>query len=224
MDIIKGIGQSKLVSSEFLFPSNQTQYPWCNVALAAGTLHPDTPVEKHPGQVIYKSHVSNTNSGGGHYISPYGILISGGLKSTIIFRTGEVLTGVTRRMGFHDTVNHLSPTDGVYCLQNGDQLTGQTMNNSTGSTTGTAFTLATNTWYRLVIELNDDASLATYTLYADDSMTVLWTDTLATNIPTALGRHTGHGDICTLATSTGVVSLGVIDYMDIVFPNTRRVV
>lgn len=222
MDIARGNKSPIKVYSDFTTPLLNCVGPWTLLAIASGTSANGNSTTKHPGTIIYKSHASNTNSGYGYYANQYTLLLGGGEKTTIIFKTAA-LTGVTRRLGFHDSIDSNAPTDGVYCLQNGDQLTGRTMNNTSGSITGTAFTLAANTWYRLVIELNADASLATYTLYADDSMTVLWTDALATNIPTGAGRFVGHSDVCTLASPSGATEIGTIDYMDIILPNARRV-
>lgn len=200
------------------------QLPWVNSAISSGTIGVLAPIPKHPGVLSYSSHASNANSGYCFITEGSTFLLGGGEKTTIIFKTPASLTGVTRRMGFHDSASVSAPTDGVYIKMDADTLTGQTINNTTGSTTATNYTVSTATWYRAVIELNADATLAIFTLYADDSTTVLWQDTLATNIPTATGRNVGHGDVCTLASPSGATAIGAIDYMDIVLPNARRVV
>jgi hypothetical protein len=113
-------------------------------------------------------------------------------------------------MGFHNSVDHNAPTDGAYIKIAEGVLTGNTANNSTLSATATNYTLSADTWYRVKIELNIDATLATFTLYEDNTNTVLWTDTLSTNIPTT--RTVGHGDVCTNSVSE-VAVIGKLDYV-----------
>jgi len=199
-----------------------TPNPWAGTAVNGGTNPGIAGTSKHPGVRSFISS-TNANSGYGYTTSGAPIVLGGGEKSTVIIKTATTLTGVTRRTGFHDTSDFNAPTDGVYIKILDGVLTGQAVNNGTISTTGTNYTIAADTWYRLKIELNSDATLATYTLYADDSNTVLWTDTLSTNIPKVVGRETGHGDICSYS-STTAITIGYIDYMDIVLPNARRVV
>lgn len=207
---------------EFLNQDNP--FPWTPAALQAATIGAINGTAKHPGVAKYTSHASNANSGVRFNLSGSNkILLAGGEKATFIFSTGDVVDNVTRRFGFLDNTDQNAPTDGVYFKQTGDALTGQTANNTTISTTGTSYTITTNTWYRGVVELNTACTLATFTLYADDSDTVLWTDTLATNIPTGAGRVVGHGDICTLDSSTGAVIIGYLDYFDFILPNARKI-
>ena len=68
-------------------------------------------------------------------------------------------------------------------------LVGKTSNNSARSTTATSYALAINTWYKLTITMNADATVATFAVHSEAGA-LLWTDTLNTNIPTAAGRET----------------------------------
>lgn len=196
--------------------------PWVISGVASGTHLVGTGSAKHPGTIQMKS-TTGANSGYRYSTDIKSILLNGGEKTTVIFKTAPVLTTVTTYMGFHDSVSEAAPTDGVYSKISNVTLTGQTINNTTGSTTGSSFTVSADTWYRLVIEINADATLATFVLYADDSDTVLWTDTLATNIPKTGGREVGHTII---STSSGVeaIVVGELDYMDMVLPYERKVV
>lgn len=211
------------IKTDFLGFIGSLNGAWIGTATQSGSAGASFGTAKHPGLVGYLCHASNANSGYKMVTDATCILLAGGEKTTIIFKTPSAITGVTRRIGFHDTLDVNAPTDGVYVLISETTLTGQTMSNGTGSTTGTSYTVSTATFYRLVIELNADATLATFTLYADDSDTVLWTDTLATNIPTGAGRTVGHGDVCTLASPSGAINIGYLDYIDIVLPNARKV-
>lgn len=198
---------------------------WSSFALGTGTLGYPAGDATHIGVMSYVAHVSNANSGYAYRTNTSIFLLSGGEKTTLIFKTPTVFTNVLRRFGFHDTIDHNAPIDGIYVEMTAETLTGHTSNSSTRSDTGTSFSLIADTYYRVVVELNALATLVTYTLYADNSNTVLWRDTLATNIPTGAGRYTSHGDICTLTTATGVAdTIGYIDYMDMVFPKSRQVI
>ena len=210
---------TKLFATDLLV-AGSNQKEWYGAALAGGSVVIyDTLLPKHPGIGLFMSSTS-ANSGYKYRTESYAITLGGGEKTTFIFRTPAIQTTITRYMGFADSPDHSAPTDGVYGKILDGVLTGQASNNSVVSTTGSNYTLAANTWYRLVIELNDNATLATYTLYADDSDTVLWSDTVAANIPTA--RNTGHGDTVS-SSGTTAVTLGYLDYMDIELKNIRRV-
>jgi hypothetical protein len=92
-------------------------------------------------------------------------------------------------------------------------IVGKTANNSARSTTGTSYTLVTNTWYRLRIEVNSDATLVTFSLFSEAGA-LLWSDTLNSNIPTAAGRETGHGIVATNSGTTAVAMVDV-DYLNL---------
>lgn len=208
------------VSSDLL--NWQYSYPWNLNAVAGGTTSTSNTLttSKHPGVVAYFCHASNTNSGIGCRISS-NVLIGGGEISTVCFATASTITGITRRIGFHTATDQNVPTDGVYCSIIDGVMYGRCANNSVLSTTASNYTLAASTWYRLVIQLNSDATLATFTLYKDDSNIILWQDSLNTNIPKT--RFVQHGDITTSATPSGVVSIGSLDYVDIILPSARRI-
>lgn len=203
-----------LVSEDFLLSTNTA--PWKITAISSGTTG-SAATAKHPG-IVSLSSSTTPDSGSFIQTSKYTILLGGGERSTIIFKTATTQTTVTRRMGFHNTSAVTAPTDGVYCKIENGVLTGQAAASSVISTTATNYNLAANTWYRLVIDLNDNATLVTFTLYADDSDTILWADSLATNIPTT---SLGHGDVAT-SSGSSAINLGMLDYMDIYSPNARR--
>jgi hypothetical protein len=205
-------------SCDLLFPT--LTYPWTNASINSGIASVPSSDVKHPGVLGYKS---TTVADSGYLLRLGGtcITLGGGEKSTFIFKTASTLTGITRRMGFHNTTTIAIPSAGVYAKISDGVLAGQTVNNSTISSTISNYTLSPNTWYRLKIELNADATKATFTLYADNSDVVLWTDTLSSNIPVATAM--GHGDICTYSGTTSI-DIGLLDYIDIILPNIRRVV
>lgn len=204
------------------FLNNSGLLPWGVSAINTGTLGAISGTPKHPGVMPILSSAT-PNSGYRIRLNPDSLLLGGGEKTTIIFKPATTLLGVTARFGFHDSSDVTAPVDGVYAEIVDGVLSGKTSNNNTKSTTGTTFTLTADTWYRLVILLNNDATSAKFTLYADDSNTVLWSDSLAENIPNTAGREVCHAYVCTYSGSSAI-TIGSLDYMDVVLPKARRVV
>ena len=209
------------VKSEFLTPlSNYGMPPWYAGSLASGTGTFTGGIAGHPG-IHRMSSSTSANSGWRYYTNNVGILIAGGEWSQCIYRP-QTLALTTLHFGFSDGNSATVPVDGVWLWQ--DPATGivygRTRANSVGSQTATGFQLVTNTWYRLKILLNADATLASYFVYDMDG-NELWTDTLAANIPTGAGRYTGHALIISNSGTTAL-ALGDFDYMDAHFEELRN--
>jgi len=190
--------------------------PWRLLNIASGThlygIHGISP--NHPGHLTIRSSTT-ANSGARALIYPTQIML-GGSENTDFILYIFTTASTTIRLGFHNTSTHADARDGCYIemAQVGGVdgvIVGKTANNSVRSTTGTNYTLAIDTWYRLRVALNSDATLVTFTLFAENG-TQLWQDTLATNIPTA--RTTGHGIV---ATNSGTTQLYLvhIDYQNL---------
>ena len=202
--------------TDALYYSTGACPPWIATAINSGTLASVAGTAQHPGIISFSSSTS-TNSG--HYArigSTNGILLSGSEKSDLILRP-KTLSGTTIRFGFHDSVSVTAPVDGVYIYMDPATgiITGRTMSNSASSVTGTGYQLVTNTWYRLRIATNVDASRVDFYCY-DEAGAELWTDNITTNIPTAAGREVGHGIVATNSGTTAV-ALCDIDYLSIEF-------
>lgn len=214
---------SKCFFSDFMYDGASGVAPWTLATLASGNKYSSTSGAKHPGTVVYQSSVT-ANSGVAMRIGTAVIQLAGGESFTAIVKTGfSVLNGVVRRIGFHDTVDHTAPTDGVYFAIIDGVLSGRTRSNSAETVTATTFNVVANTWYRLRIVINNDGTVVTYSVYSDDADVVLWTDSVATNIPTTEGRTTGCADVCTHTTGNAGAELGTVDYMAACLPNTRMV-
>lgn len=168
----------------------------------------------HPGIACI---VSGTSAGSGFYFitSNLAFLLAGTEATDFIFAL-QYVAGTTIRMGFHDSNSAAAPTDGCYLeiaqvLGVDGVILGKTRNNSAESTTATKFTLIPGDWYRGRVSLNATATLVTFTLF-NAAGTVVWTDTLNTNIPTA--RETGHAIVATNS-DTSAHDLIYLDYMNI---------
>jgi len=172
----------------------------------------------HPGVVRLQS---STTTNSGYRVqtgSNQGILIAGGevyeCVFTILYQNITDIT--TARIGFHDSSTSADATDGAYIemIDNGANLPifrGKTASNSTRTTTGTSYTGALATWYRVYIAVNSDATSVAFYIY-DDAGTQLWTDANTTNIPTASGRDCWAGMSVTNVGTTAR-DLMHLDYM-----------
>jgi hypothetical protein len=213
-----------LKEQEFLSFSGgtfQLSLPWLISPLASGTASAIAGSASTPG-VARLSSSTSANSGMRCYLfaNVVPISIAGGEQSKLWHRP-QTLAGTTRHHGFHDTIDHTDPVDGIWIWQ--DPATGiiygRTRSNSVGSTTGTGYQLITNTWYLEKITVNSDATRVDFYIY-DVAGALLWTDNLTTNIPTAAGRELGHG-VITTNSGTTAVALDDLDYMSLLIPNRR---
>lgn len=207
----------KFASSDFL---TSTPFPdtWVAGAINSGTfsnINCVAPTINHPGVGgIFSSTTPDSGYKIVGYASP-GLLLGGGEESNFIFSLPSVVTaGTTSRLGFQDSITVTDPVDGVYISIVDTTLKGRCLSNSSATATGTTYTLVAGTWYRTNIELNANATLATFQLYDSATGVLLWTDTVASNIPTGAGRFTGHGVVSTNS-GTVAVQLITLDYMDI---------
>jgi hypothetical protein len=193
--------------------SSGATLPWTPAAIASGTLNVTAGTPNHPGIVRL---LSSTSANSGWYLLTYtaALLIAGHEEMDIILRPGT-LASTTIRAGLLDTATSSAPTDGAYMHMDPitGLVTGRTMSNTSGSTTGTSFQAVTATWYRWRIVVNSDASRVDFYIL-DEAGAILWTDNLTTNIPTAAGREVGSGIVATNSGTTAL-TLVEVDYMSL---------
>lgn len=187
--------------SDLLGVSVGNLFPFTATAIGAGTLTQLVDEANHPGIARFAS-AAGANTG--HTLTLGGltsVLVGGGEMNEFIFRF-PTNSGVVVRLGFFDSLTSAAVTDGVQLVLSSGTIKGACTNNTTQSLTVTDYAIANNTWYRGKIEINDLATLVTFIVY-DSNGTVLWTDTLATNIPTATGRECTFGVSAYKTTITG---------------------
>lgn len=200
--------------NDFMYNNSQSFSPWFGNAISSGTLAAVNGEANHPGLIQFSSSTT-TNSGYYVLMNPVSLLISGDETSEFVFKTPtSIASTATIRFNCQDALTYAAPTDGIWINLANTTLTGRTASNGSASTTASSYTVSANTWYRATIELNADATLATFKLFSDNSDTPLWTDTLSTNIPTGSGRNTGHGVLAT-SSGTSAVPLIIMDYMNL---------
>ena len=130
----------------------------------------------HPGIATFKG--GTTRASGYMVYTPSGtIAIGGGEVFEFVFRPLHAL--LVMRCGLHGWVASTTITsNGVMILVDSNVLQGAVYHHS-GSHTNTAstYTLSLSVWYRAKMVVNDDATLVTFYLYAEDG-TLLWTDSI----------------------------------------------
>jgi len=169
----------------------------------------------HPG-VLYLRDSTTANGGFRFMTEVSSFKISGGETATFVFQARSARAASSFRLGFQDsTAIQTQPTDGVWLegVGNGTNVNffGRCKNNAGPSTTP-VYTMSLNTWYTGKITVNADATLATFTLYAENG-TQLWQETLSNNIPSATGRETGFGIIAGETSTDAAADILYIDYL-----------
>lgn len=195
----------------FLDPARGDAWTWFNVGWQAATVYRGTPWTFNPiasgtadavsstrtnGAFVggmTTSSSSTTNSGGMWNMGvPSSMSILGGEASDLLVRFVNT-NGMVFDFGWGNqwvtiTSEHSS---GAYLRYTGGSLIGKTGVSSTYATTGTSFTPATNTVYRLRVAWHQAATNVTFLVLNPSTYSVLWSDTLSTNLPNNVGM--GHG-------------------------------
>jgi hypothetical protein len=146
----------------------------------------------HPG--VASLGTGSTNSGYATLNTRYasGLLLGGGAwRLTIIFRLEDLSDGTetyTIRLGFSDVQTGADPTDGAFLRYTHSVNTGKfecvTRSNSTETAADSGITVAADTWYKLDILVNADATEVEFRI--NDASVA----TNTTDIPTGTGRET----------------------------------
>jgi len=177
-------------------------------AIGAGTVAAIASEASHPGIINFTQ--SGANTGGWIGITGLtSVALAGGEVFECIFRMNSV-TNTVYRLGFQDSITTTLPTDGCYIHIAGTTADGRSYSNTTNTTTGTTYTVSAATWYRAKVFVSA-TNLATFTIY-NMAGAVLWSDTVATNIPNGAGRETSMF-VLGYKTTAGTVSLADFDWV-----------
>ena len=212
--------QESHFSASDSFGSQFGTWPWSTIALSGGTI---TRVDalaggSHPG--IYRPN-SGANANGGMAVR-LGVnnqfLVTSNLIDEVVFRI-EGTNEIFHAMGWSDAITAADPVD---CLETTigrgadyNLLEGRARSNSSETVTSDGYRVSLSTWYRRTIEVNGDATEATFRLYSGDSYpgTLLWSNTVSANLPTGSGRVLGHGTIHWKTSSGSSTALMLLDYI-----------
>jgi hypothetical protein len=143
--------------------------------------------------------------------------LGGGEEFNAVIRLPAVMTTTTLKFGFSDSLTSAVPVDGVWInFAAVFTPTCNTANNSVATTSASIATLTASTWYHLRVRINT-ASSVTCTIW-NDAGAQLGSQTVTTNIPTAVGRELG---VVVIGTNSGVaaVDLFALDYLSVGWNN-----
>jgi hypothetical protein len=179
-----------VISSDFIGTVAAANTPFVFAALNSGSNTTTTFTNGiNPGITRIQSSATPVSGGSlsSNVVGTGAILPSIGQQMDFVFRTPNVIAGVgsTVRAGFFVATNiSTDASAGIYMEIVDNQLYGKTANNSSRSQTATSYTISNGgLWFHMRI-VYKSAVLIEYTLY-NMAGTILWTDTLASNIPTA---------------------------------------
>jgi hypothetical protein len=139
--------------------------------------------------------------------------MGGGEAFRVRFNPNTNVATTTIRMGFGDTTTVASPVDGCYGSSVNLVLTGY-CSNAGNTATATTYTMSANTWYTLVGKMNSANTVFTFYLY-NDAGTLLWSDTVSSNIPSGAGNDFGAELIATQSTSSSGAILVTWDSFEV---------
>jgi hypothetical protein len=216
--------QTLIAASEFYDPSTQAVPGFLGAAISSGTVAMVSSIKDHPGVIAIRD--STTALGGYRYGCAGSQTISGGERFEIIFTPVGVRAGQRSQLGWSDaSAAGVLPVDGVFFNISGTgaalRLGGNTSSNSVRSGTITTYAPTSATWYRGTIDINDAASLATFTLYSESGAS-LWTESVSTNIPNSSGRETSPCIIESEYTTDAAADMIWLDYVKWSISRTLR--
>lgn len=213
VDIISQFAKSPSIEIECV---NTNFSPLGVIAIATGTLAILTGAStaNHPGIVTF---LSSTSPNSGYAIltpaNYNNLLLAGGEVFECIFEV-DTTTNTTVRLGYSDSATATAPVDGVFLQIVGTTVTGVARSNNGETLTADTPAITQGVWYRMKMVLNADATLATFTLFTcADGAPVAWVqNTVATNIPTGAGRHTGPNMLAFTSDTAAAKNLVSLDY------------
>jgi hypothetical protein len=167
---------------------------------------------RHPG-VLPLGSSANANSGY-RFMTPQGQLFARpGLAFYGVFATPSAFANVTTRIGFHDTTSSADANYGVGYLE--ILPTGvasfKTANDGARTTNAATYTMATSTWYAVLVEVISTTEVRCR-VFDDDGVAVLDVAN-ATDIPSDSDSVCLAGVVSTKAGTTAGVTCLILDYM-----------
>lgn len=195
-------------ANEFLIASATANDVYIGAAISAGT-NASSIVNltgNNPG-VVRMTSSTTANSGYRWQTDLNTFFFKGGESFTAIINPLSFTT-TTTRLGFVDTNTSADAVDGAYVeMSNSGVLILKTSNNSVRTTSATVATLSLNTWYKIKINVNANATAVIAEVY-DATGTLLGTQSNTSNIPITSARAFGSGIV---TTNSGVVATALMD-------------
>ncbi|MDE3250255.1 MAG: hypothetical protein KGO82_16460, partial [Bacteroidota bacterium] len=211
MDSIRGNQSvtSVLYYTGFLTAATTASPPFVGAAVSSGTVAVNTTNQTSERAGVLRLTSSTTANGGYKWqtdVTTYRIHAGDVFECAI---APVNFSTTTFRAGFLDATTSADAVDGVYFEYNtSGALLLKTSNNSTRTTSSTITTLSLNTWYKLRITINSDATIV-YCDVFDASGAFIAGTSINTNIPTTAGRECGIGVIATESTTTATAMVDI---------------
>ncbi len=189
--------------------------PFLGATTGSATFTAQTGNPEHPG--ICRLTDSTTANANYRVLSDAtAFRVNGTERARFIFRQVSTRTTASCRFGFQDsTAIQTLPTDGIYFNFTASVLTGSARSNSATTTTTTSYSTALNAWYNAIFTVNSAGTSVLFELYDENVTTLLWSDTVASNIPIAAGRETGFGVICGETSTDAAQGMADLDFMNL---------
>jgi hypothetical protein len=171
--------------------------PWTVYGLVSGVWACDDGTASHPGMWKITS-AGAANSGGVLLWHTASVLLAGGEFTGMIFRA-DSLQDATIFFGWHDAYDENAPTDGVYFRVLDSVCKGFTSSNGTKDSTivvsevPASYKLTPGAFYELYCRVNVAHDSAFFLINNGTTGENLWTNHVATQIPTVAGRVIGNG-------------------------------
>lgn len=200
--------QSRWQFSDFVFNSS-INIVFSGSAILSGTV--TGAYNPPPGNYAASYYKSSATANSGYVFATIKDYVG---QAGIFFRAiwaGRAFASITTRIGFHDAVTITAPTQGAFFEINGSGLVVAKCTAGGVTTTSTAsITILEDTFYTYDIEYLTDTSVAFKIINA--AGTVLFTETISTNVPNGVPQAFAPGLISTSSTAVAT-NLGYIDYM-----------
>lgn len=202
-----------IFKADFLSAATAGNYPFVGAAISTGTVAANTTnmTGNRPGVVRMTS--STTANSGYRWTTDVAPIRLKGDEVFVATIAPINFAITTMRCGFLDGTSSTDMVDGVYFeYTTTGALVLKTATNNTRTTSATITTLSLNTWYKLKIIVNSNATSVLGEVY-DASGVFIASTTITTNIPTAAGRETGAGVV---VTQSGTAAIAMLD-LDFLF-------
>lgn len=192
----------RVEAADFVDSNAARNLPFIGAAISSGTS--GTSVQLDGGYGILRIASSATLNSGYRWLTASSTVFQtlGGMYFRgIIGWAAAVSSDVLLRMGYLDNNTATAPVDGIYLQGSGDQVSLVCMSNSVSTISDTAWEVpAQDTLYIAEIEVNTAITEVEMRIY-DMTETLLFTETVDTNIPSGTSRLFGAGLIVTHSAS-----------------------
>lgn len=190
------------------FTGGSVYAPYIQALIASGTLSVPAASLNHPGVIGLKS-AAGANSGVAEVLGAVFELFGQEMFDGVVkFPT---ITSVTTWLGMLDNSTAAEPTDAACFMIVDGTASGVTFSNNSSSITASTYLTSIDTWYSFRVYIDAGDSRANFGIY-DESGSLLWSDSVTTNIPSGAARQTGAG-IVTYSTIGSSRDLVYLDFL-----------